>query len=107
MLAFGSQVLFARWMGTFQFGIYVYVWTWVLLLGQGMDLGSEPRPSVSSRNTATAAGSRSCAASCPSAPHHWNIERFREIADRYHGPTHVWEPVGASPVRYFGWGVVR
>jgi O-antigen/teichoic acid export membrane protein len=39
VLAFGSQVLFARWMGSFQFGIYVYVWTWVLLLGQAIDLG--------------------------------------------------------------------
>ena len=27
LLAFGSQVLFARWMGTFEFGIFVYVWT--------------------------------------------------------------------------------
>jgi O-antigen/teichoic acid export membrane protein len=32
-------VLFARWMGTFEFGVYVYVWTWVLLLGQVIDLG--------------------------------------------------------------------
>jgi O-antigen/teichoic acid export membrane protein len=39
ILAFGSQVLLARWMGSFQFGIYVYVWTWVLLLGQAIDLG--------------------------------------------------------------------
>jgi O-antigen/teichoic acid export membrane protein len=39
VLAFGSQILFARWMGSFEFGIYVYVWTWVLLLGQGIDLG--------------------------------------------------------------------
>jgi O-antigen/teichoic acid export membrane protein len=39
MLAYGSQVLFARWMGTFEFGIYVYVWTWVLLIGQSLDLG--------------------------------------------------------------------
>ena len=31
VLAFGSQVLFARWMGTFEFGIYVYAWTWVML----------------------------------------------------------------------------
>jgi O-antigen/teichoic acid export membrane protein len=38
-LAFGSQVLLARWMGSFEFGIYVYVWTWVLLLGQAIDLG--------------------------------------------------------------------
>jgi O-antigen/teichoic acid export membrane protein len=39
LLAFGSQILFARWMGSFHFGIYVYVWTWVLLLGQLIDLG--------------------------------------------------------------------
>jgi len=38
-LAFGAQVLLARWMGSFEFGIYVYVWTWVLLLGQAVDLG--------------------------------------------------------------------
>jgi O-antigen/teichoic acid export membrane protein len=38
-LAYGSQVLFARWMGTHEFGIYVYVWTWVLLIGQSLDLG--------------------------------------------------------------------
>ena len=36
LLAFGSQILFARWMGSFEFGIYVYVWTWVLLLGQAI-----------------------------------------------------------------------
>ncbi len=39
LLAFGSQVLFARWMGSFEFGIYVYVWTWVLLFGQAIDFG--------------------------------------------------------------------
>jgi O-antigen/teichoic acid export membrane protein len=39
LLAFGSQILFARWMGSFEFGVYVYVWTWVLLLGQAIDLG--------------------------------------------------------------------
>jgi O-antigen/teichoic acid export membrane protein len=39
MLAFGSQVLLARWMGSFEFGIYVYVWTWVLLFGQMIDFG--------------------------------------------------------------------
>jgi O-antigen/teichoic acid export membrane protein len=38
-LAYGSQILFARWMGSFEFGIYVYVWTWVLLIGQSLDLG--------------------------------------------------------------------
>ena len=39
LLAYASQVLFARWMGSFEFGIYVYVWTWVLLIGQSLDLG--------------------------------------------------------------------
>ncbi len=39
VLAFGSQVLLARWMGGFEFGIYVYVWTWVLLIGQMIDFG--------------------------------------------------------------------
>jgi hypothetical protein len=39
ILAYGSQVLLARWMGSFEFGIYVYVWTWVLLIGQPLDLG--------------------------------------------------------------------
>jgi O-antigen/teichoic acid export membrane protein len=38
-LAYGSQILLARWMGSFEFGIYVYVWTWVLLIGQPLDLG--------------------------------------------------------------------
>ncbi|MGB7256580.1 MAG: lipopolysaccharide biosynthesis protein [Pseudolabrys sp.] len=39
LLALVSQILFARWMGSYQFGIYVYVWTWVLLIGQSLDLG--------------------------------------------------------------------
>jgi O-antigen/teichoic acid export membrane protein len=34
-----SQVLLARWMGSYEFGIYVYVWTWVLLVGGLLDLG--------------------------------------------------------------------
>jgi O-antigen/teichoic acid export membrane protein len=38
-LIYGSQILFARWMGSFEFGIYVYVWTWVLLIGDLADLG--------------------------------------------------------------------
>ena len=66
LLAFGSQVLFARWMGSFEFGIYVYVWTWVLLFGQAIDLGLGTA-SGSFRNTASAVWSRSCAASCPAA----------------------------------------
>ncbi|MGM4888160.1 flippase [Tardiphaga sp. 20_F10_N6_6] len=38
-LAYFSQILLARWMGTSDYGIYVYVWTWVLLLGSMMDFG--------------------------------------------------------------------
>jgi O-antigen/teichoic acid export membrane protein len=34
-----TQVVLARWMGQFEFGIYVYVWTWVLLLGGLAPLG--------------------------------------------------------------------
>jgi O-antigen/teichoic acid export membrane protein len=34
-----SQVLLARWMGRFEFGIYVYVWTWVGFLGFASTLG--------------------------------------------------------------------
>lgn len=39
VLVYVSQVLLARWMGEFQFGIYVYVWTWVLLVGALVDFG--------------------------------------------------------------------
>ncbi len=39
MLALVSQVLLARWMGTFEFGIYIYVWTWVLMIGALSDIG--------------------------------------------------------------------
>lgn len=39
MLALVSQVLLARWMGRFEFGIYIYVWTWVLMIGALSDLG--------------------------------------------------------------------
>ena len=38
-VVFLSQILLARWMGSFEFGIYVYVTTWVLLLGPALDLG--------------------------------------------------------------------
>ena len=39
MLALASQVLLARWMGSFQFGIYIYVWTRVLMIGALSDFG--------------------------------------------------------------------
>ncbi len=38
-LALMSQVLLARWMGSFEFGIYIYAWTWVLMIGALSDLG--------------------------------------------------------------------
>ena len=39
VIIFLSQVLLARWMGGFEFGIYVYAWTWVLLVGDIIHLG--------------------------------------------------------------------
>ena len=39
LLALGSQVLLARWMGSFEFGVYIYVWTWVLMIGALSDFG--------------------------------------------------------------------
>ncbi|MGC1464368.1 MAG: polysaccharide biosynthesis C-terminal domain-containing protein [Pseudolabrys sp.] len=39
LLALVSQVLLARWMGQFEFGIYIYVWTWVLMIGALTDGG--------------------------------------------------------------------
>src|SRR6185437_730814 len=38
-LIYLSQVFYARWMGSHEFGIYVYVWTWVLMIGDMADLG--------------------------------------------------------------------
>src|SRR6185436_13940936 len=38
-LIYLSQILLARWMGSFEFGIYVYVWTLVALIGDLSDLG--------------------------------------------------------------------
>jgi len=38
-LVYLTQALLARWMGSFEFGVYVYVWTWVLLLGGVVDFG--------------------------------------------------------------------
>jgi O-antigen/teichoic acid export membrane protein len=38
-MAYGSQILLARWMGSSEYGIFVYVWTWVLLIGALLDFG--------------------------------------------------------------------
>jgi len=38
-LIFASQIFLARWMGRYEFGIYVYVWTWVILIGGLAPLG--------------------------------------------------------------------
>jgi len=39
MLLYIVQIVLARWMGSFEYGIYVFVWTWVLVLGGLADLG--------------------------------------------------------------------
>ncbi len=38
-IIYASQVLLARWMGRFEFGVYVYVWAWVGFLGALAPLG--------------------------------------------------------------------
>lgn len=38
-IAFISQILLARWMGSFEYGIFVFVWVWVLILGGLAPLG--------------------------------------------------------------------
>jgi O-antigen/teichoic acid export membrane protein len=38
-IVFVSQILLARWMGSYQFGSYVYVWTWLLMAGDIVHLG--------------------------------------------------------------------
>jgi O-antigen/teichoic acid export membrane protein len=38
-IIFLTQILLARWMGRFEFGIYVYVWAWVGFLGMLSPLG--------------------------------------------------------------------
>jgi len=66
-LIYLSQILLARWMGSFEFGIYVYVWTLVSVIGDLSDLGfatSTQRfvPAYAKRGHSTC-----CAVSCREA----------------------------------------
>ena len=38
-IAYLSQVVLARWMGSTEYGIFVWVWVWVLILGGLSSLG--------------------------------------------------------------------
>jgi O-antigen/teichoic acid export membrane protein len=38
-LAYLSQIILARWMGSYEYGIFAYVWVWLLLLGGLSTLG--------------------------------------------------------------------
>ncbi|MGI9382825.1 MAG: lipopolysaccharide biosynthesis protein, partial [Methyloligellaceae bacterium] len=38
-IAYLSQVVLARWMGSFEYGVFVFVWVWVLILGGLAPLG--------------------------------------------------------------------
>ncbi len=38
-IAFASQVLLARWMGEFEYGIFVLVWVWMLIIGSLAPMG--------------------------------------------------------------------
>lgn len=39
-IAFLSQVLLARWMGTYEFGVYTYIWVWLCVIGVLAPLGT-------------------------------------------------------------------
>jgi O-antigen/teichoic acid export membrane protein len=39
VIAFASQVLLARWMGEFDYGIFVLVWVWMLIIGSLAPMG--------------------------------------------------------------------
>ena len=38
-LAYLSQIILARWMGSYEYGIFAYVWVWLLILGGLSTLG--------------------------------------------------------------------
>lgn len=39
LLAFLTQVLLARWMGAFEFGVFSYSWVWIIVLGSLVSAG--------------------------------------------------------------------
>ena len=39
VIGLASQILLARWMGAFQYGIFSYVWVWVIVLGIIVPMG--------------------------------------------------------------------
>ena len=39
LIAFGSQVFLARWMGVYEYGVFVWVWVAVVLMGSVICLG--------------------------------------------------------------------
>jgi len=38
-LAYASMIFLARFLGTFEFGIYAYIWAWAIMLGMALPLG--------------------------------------------------------------------
>jgi hypothetical protein len=62
-----SQVLLARWMGRFEFGIYVYVWAWVGFLGMASSLGIATASQRLVPEYRTRAISTACAVTSPAA----------------------------------------
>lgn len=39
LILYATQIILARWMGGYEYGIYVFVWTWVIILGGISHLG--------------------------------------------------------------------
>ena len=59
-IAFLSQPLLARWLGTHEFGIYAYVWSCLTLVGGIIDSALPPARNGSSPNTPNENRSRCC-----------------------------------------------
>jgi len=91
-IALLSQVLLARWMGAFEYGIFVYVWVWVVILGIVVPMGFRHiRAPLHSRiqdegktGGACRASSRHLSASSP-----LSARRRRSRASFFCGPSRV------------------